>query len=132
MDVDESMLAVARRTAPDVEWIAGDLAALPDDVEARAPYDLIVLAGNVIPLLAPGTLDSTVAGLAGLLALGGVLVAGFGLDKAHLPPRCPVTPLTEYDAATTAAGLRLTARHSTWDGAPFDEDEGYAVSVHRR
>ena len=131
VDVDESMLAVAQRTAPDLTWVAGDLAALPAKVGERAPYDLVVLAGNVVPLLAAGTLDAAVAGLAGLLAPGGLLVAGFGLDARHLPPGCPVTPLEDYDAATERAGLRPEHRFSTWDGQPFDPSEGYAVSVHR-
>ena len=61
---------------------------------------------------------------------GGLLVAGFGLDPAHLPPRCPVTPLEDYDEAARSTGLSLQARYSTWDGAPFDPAEGYAVSVH--
>jgi SAM-dependent methyltransferase len=131
VDVDESMLAVARRTAPDLVWVAGDLAELPEQVRERAPYGLAVMAGNVVPLLAPGTLDATLTGLAEVLAQGGLLVAGFGLDAQHLPPGCPVTPLEEYDAAAERAGLRLEQRYSTWDRRPFDPSEGYAVSVHR-
>jgi SAM-dependent methyltransferase len=131
VDVDESMLAVAHRDAPDLDWVAGDLARLPGPVTARAPYDLVVMAGNVVPLLAPGTLDATLTGLSGLLAPDGLLVAGFGLDLAHLPPGCPVTTLEEYDAAADSAGLVLADRLGTWDGEPFRESVGYAVSVHR-
>jgi SAM-dependent methyltransferase len=131
VDVDESMLAVARREAPDLDWVAGDLAALPGPVSARAPYDLVVMAGNVVPLLAPGTLVTTMTGLAAALAPGGVLVAGFGLDRAHLPRGCPVTPLEEYDDAARRAGLVLAERVGTWDAQPFRAGEGYAVSVHR-
>jgi SAM-dependent methyltransferase len=132
VDVDGSMLAVARREAPDLRWVQGDLAALPGPVMERAPYDLVVMAGNVVPLLAPGTLDATVTGLSGLLAPDGVLVAGFGLDEAHLPRGCPVTPLEEYDAAAAAAGLVLAERLGTWDGEPFGPEGGYGVSVHHR
>lgn len=131
VDVDESMLAVARRTAPDVVWVAGDLAALPEPVRERTPYDLAVMAGNVVPLLAPGTLAAALTGLAAVLAPGGLLVVGFGLDAAHLPGGCPVTPLEEYDATAERAGLRLEQRFSTWEGQAFDPSEGYAVSVHR-
>lgn len=131
VDVDESMVGVARREAPDLVWLQGDLADLPADVWERGPYDLVVMAGNVIPLLAHGTLDDTVAGLAAVLAPGGLLVAGFGLDAQHLPPGCPVTPLADFDRATGSAGLEQVARFSTWDGQGFDEAEGYAVSVHR-
>ena len=132
VDVDESMLTVAREQRPSVPWLLGDLSALPSELGAAVPFDLAVLAGNVVPLLAPGTLPDAVRGLAGLLAPGGLLVAGFGLDPAHLPPRCPVTPLEEYDAAACSCDLAPVERFSTWDAAPFDPARGYAVSVHRR
>ena len=131
VDVDESMLAVARRAAPQVPWHRADLATLtPADLAGAAGFDLVVMAGNVVPLLAEGTVGRSVAALAALLRPRGLLVAGFGLDPAHLPPRCPVTPLEEYDEAASSAGLSLQARYSTWDGAPSDPAEGYAVSVH--
>lgn len=131
VDVDESMLAVARRAAPQVPWHRADLATLtPADLAGADGFDLVVMAGNVVPLLAEGTVGRSVAALAALLRPGGLLVAGFGLDPAHLPPRCPVTPLEDYDEAARSAGLSLQARYSTWDGAPFDPAEGYAVSVH--
>lgn len=132
VDLDPSMLEVARRDAPELMWVDGDLSALPEEVRTRAPYDLVVLAGNVVPLLAPGTLAATLGGLVGLLSPAGLLVAGFGLDGSHLPPGCPVTPLEEYDGATDAVGLARTHRFGTWDADPFDPAGGYAVSVHRR
>ena len=89
------------------------------------------MAGNVVPLLAEDTLPAVVAGLAALLRPGGLLIAGFGLDDAHLPPGCPVTPLVDYDAAAAAAGLTALERFSTWQAAAFDEAEGYVVTVHR-
>ena len=107
VDVDESMLDVAREQAPDATWLRGDLAALPDDLLDDRSFDLVVLAGNVVPLLAPGTLPDAVRRLARTLAPGGLLVAGFGLDAAHLPRGCPVTPLEEYDAVVTVAGLEV-------------------------
>ncbi|CAN5443828.1 class I SAM-dependent methyltransferase [soil metagenome] len=131
VDVDDSMLAVAREQAPDATWLRGDLADLPDALLAGLAFDLVVLAGNVVPLLAQGTLPAAVRRLAEPLAPGGLLVAGFGLDAAHLPRGCPVTPVEEYDAAATAAGLERVDRFSTWDAAPFDATAGYAVSVHR-
>ncbi|MFZ5848421.1 MAG: class I SAM-dependent methyltransferase [Actinomycetota bacterium] len=130
-DVDESMLAVARRTAPQVPWHRADLASLTAaDLDGADDFDLAVMAGNVVPLLAPGTVGRAVPALVALLRPGGLVVAGFGLDPAHLPPGCPVTPLAEYDDACSTAGLSLRARYSTWDGDPFDDSSGYAVSVH--
>ena len=130
-DVDASMLAVARRHAPNLAWIEVDLAKLAGDLAEQGPFDLIVMAGNVVPLLGGGSLPAVAHGLARLLAPAGRLVAGFGLDHAHLPAGCPVTPLQEYDAALHAAGLTLQERFSIWDGDPFDENDGYAVTVHR-
>lgn len=131
VDLDESMLAVARRGAPHLPWYQADLSRLTaGDLDGAADFDLVVMAGNVVPLLAAGTLERTVAAVAELLAPCGLLVAGFGLDSAHLPPRCPVTSLEEYDSACEAAGLRLRERYSTWDRAPFDAAAGYGVSVH--
>lgn len=131
VDLDPQMLEVARRHAPGLAWVHGDLAALPEDVRTRPPYDLVVLAGNVIPLLAPGTLAATLGSLVEVLAPEGLLVTGFGLDRAHLPPGCPVTTLEEYDGRADAAGLARTHRFGTWDAEPFDPAGGYAVSVHR-
>ena len=131
-DVDASMLAVARAASQDVTWVAGDLASLPPAVAEAGPYDLVVMAGNVVPLLAEGTLDAALGGLVATLAPAGLLVAGFGLDAGHLPPGCPVTPLEEYDAALASYGLGLVDRFATWERAPYDPVEGYAVSVHRR
>jgi SAM-dependent methyltransferase len=124
VDVDETMLAVARADAPDLDWRLGDLATL--DLEER--FDVVLLAGNIIPLLEPGTLGTVADRLAA--HTDGLLICGFGLDPAHLPPGCPVTPLADYDAAMSQAGFTIRDRWSTWDGVPFDESGGYVVTVH--
>jgi SAM-dependent methyltransferase len=128
VDVDEAMLDVARADAPDRDWRQGDLATF----DLGETFDVIVLAGNIVPLLEPGTLVAAAARLAAHLAPDGVLVCGFGYDEAHLPPGAPVTPLASYDEATAAAGPTLSQRWSSWDGQPFTDDGGYAVSVHTR
>jgi SAM-dependent methyltransferase len=131
VDADESMLEVARESAPTMPWFRADLAMLsPADLGDPEPFDLVVLAGNVVPLLAPGTLLQVVRALRGLLRPGALLVAGFGLDPEHLPRDCPVTPLREYDEACAASGLELSGRWSTWDQEPFAETSGYTVSEH--
>ncbi|CAL9278027.1 class I SAM-dependent methyltransferase [Streptomyces rochei] len=129
VDRDASMLAVARRSAPRLTWVQADLADL-DPSTAGAGFDLVVAAGNVFPLLAPGTEGAVAAALAGVLRPGGLLVAGFGLDREHLPVP-PGLTLAEYDGHCAAAGLTLTDRFATWDADPY-EGGGYAVSVHRR
>jgi SAM-dependent methyltransferase len=131
-DLDPSMLAVARARAPQLTWVQTDLATL-DLVPAGVDhvFDVVVAAGNVIPLVAPGTESDVVSALAQQLGTGGLLVAGFGLDAAHLPlPEATIT-LDDYDTWCAAAGLELTGRYSTWAGAQFDGG-GYAVSIHTR
>ncbi|WP_329022885.1 MULTISPECIES: class I SAM-dependent methyltransferase [unclassified Streptomyces] len=131
VDVDASMLAVARKQAPALPWYRADLAGFdPDALGIGTGFDLVVAAGNVMALLAPGTEAAVVARLAGALRPGGLLVAGFGLDAAHLPVP-PGLTLAEYDDHCAAAGLAPVDRFATWDAAPYDGG-GYAVSVHRR
>ena len=150
VDSDESMIAVARQAATDVAWLHADLTDLTDrpadplhllhPPDLAEPFDLVVAAGNVVPLLAPGTEAAVVTGLARCLARGGLLVAGFGLDAAHLPLAEAPFGLVDYDAWCADAGLVLQARYATWDGADFDtvgaqhagaQHAGYAVSIHR-
>lgn len=129
VDADPSMLDVARDLAPHLDWRLADLVDFTP-LPGEPPYDVVLLAGNVIPLLAPATLGTVVDRMAGVLAPGGRLVTGFGLDEAHLPSGCPVTSLDEVDAAFDAAGLSLVDRWSTWAGEPYDPESGYAVSVY--
>lgn len=130
IDLDDSMLDVARERAPQLPWFRTDLAEFdPATLGITADFALVVAAGNVLPLLTPGTEATVVKRLAGALRPGGLLVAGFGLDAAHLPVP-PTITLPEYDACCDAAGLTLVDRFATWDAAPYD-DGGYAVSVHR-
>ncbi|WP_344237983.1 class I SAM-dependent methyltransferase [Actinocorallia libanotica] len=131
VDLDESMLAVARKAAPDLPWFQADLAGFdPAALGIAADFDLVVAAGNIFPLLASGTEGEVARRLAAVLRPGGLLVAGFGLDRAHLPVPPSIT-LEEYDAHCAAAGLTLVDRFATWDADPYDGG-GYAVSVHHR
>ena len=56
--------------------------------------------------------------LAAALRPGGLLVAGFGLDDAHvpftMPPGFAFPDLAAWDAATAAAGLGLRERSADW------------------
>ncbi len=132
VDLDESMLAVARERGPDVTWLLEDLADLGGSDAGRAilerGFDLVVSAGNVIPLVARGTEATVVENLAAQLRPAGFLVAGFGLDPQHLPLDEAPVDLPSYDGWCAAAGLELIARYGTWDGDPYNGG-GYAVSV---
>jgi SAM-dependent methyltransferase len=130
VDSDEAMLAVARRTSTAVRWLLLDLV---DVAGLDRSFDLIVAAGNVMPLLAQGSEARTINGLADRLAPAGLLVAGFGLDTAHLPIDEVPFGLTEYDGWCSDAGLLLRERFATWSAEPFMADSGgYAVSLHQR
>ncbi|HEX3622562.1 MAG TPA: class I SAM-dependent methyltransferase [Acidimicrobiales bacterium] len=120
VDVDPSMLQVARAKRPDLDWIVGDLAS----VDLGRTYDVVVLAGNVMIFVAPGTEAAVVRNLARHLAPGGALVAGFSLEPGRLD-------LQTYDGHAAAAGLSSVERWATWDREPFTGGN-YAVSVHRR
>ena len=126
VDVDPEMVDVARERAPEVPWRVADLAGLDLGTE----FDVVVSAGNVVPLVADAV-PTVVERLARHLVPGGLLVTGFGLDEAHLPPGVPVVGLPAYDAACDAACLVLRDRYAGWDGAPY-AGGGYAVSVHHR
>jgi len=132
VDLDGAMLAQARAVAPHLTWVHADLAGF-DPVEHGLPggFDLVVAAGNVVPLAAAGTEAQVVARMAAALRPDGVLVAGFGLDAAHLPLPRASFGLPAYDAWCADAGLTLVERHATWEGVPY-AGGGYAVSVHRR
>jgi SAM-dependent methyltransferase len=131
VDSDSSMLAVAREVSDAVDWVEADLAELGEVTADLGQFDLVVAAGNVIPLLAPGTEAAVIHELARRLVSGGLLVAGFGLDDVHLPLPAAPFGLADYDAWCAATGLQLTDRHATWAGDLYDGG-GYAVSVHRK
>lgn len=124
VDLDDVMLTQARAKAPQLDWRLGDLSTLP----LGLAFNAIVLAGNVMIYLTPGTEAATLANLARHLLPGGLLIAAF-----ELTPK-PWTDLTlaSYDRLAAAAGLTLAARWSTWDQQPATPTDTYAVSVHTR
>jgi SAM-dependent methyltransferase len=121
VDLDPAMLSAARAKAPHLPWVQADLATFA----FRRQFDGVVLAGNVMIFLAPGTEASVVANLAAHLGPGGLLVAGFTLGPGRLD-------LASYDDLAARAGCQRTDRWATWEGAAFVPGGDYAVSVHRR
>jgi ubiquinone/menaquinone biosynthesis C-methylase UbiE len=120
VDVEQAMLDSARAKAPHLEWVLGDLSSveLPD-----SHFDLVVAAGNVMIFLELGTEAAVLSNLAGTVAPGGLVVAGFQVGRQ--------LTLERYDALGAAAGLELVNRWATWERAPYTGGD-YAVSVHRR
>ncbi len=123
IDADPAMLAEARSKAPTMTWLLGDLAEQQPGAGGE-PVDLVLLAGNVMIFLEPGTEEQVLVNLTRTLAPGGLVVAGFSLRPDGLtPPR--------YDEIAAAAGLESMARWATWDRQPFTGGD-YVVCVHRR
>jgi SAM-dependent methyltransferase len=122
VDLDPGMLEAARRKAPHLTWIQGDLADPSFTLGRR--FHLIVLAGNVLIFVTPGTEGTVLSNLAGHLAPGGRIVSGYSLAPGGFG-------VAAHDELAAEAGLSLTDRWSTWDRSPFAPDSTYAVSLHR-
>ena len=123
VDVDEAMLESARRKAPDLEWVHGDLA--DPTLEFGGTFDVVVMAGNVLIFVPAGAEGDVVANAARWLSPGGRLVTGYSLQPDGLGP-------ARHDALAARAGLALQDRWSTWDRHPYSARDRYAVAVHRR
>jgi 2-polyprenyl-3-methyl-5-hydroxy-6-metoxy-1,4-benzoquinol methylase len=121
VDADPSMIATARRLAPELEWTVADLTDPALDLGER--FDVVVMAGNVPLFTPPGTETALVATCARHLGDEGRLVAGFQLDRGY--------GLVRYDDDCRAAGLVPEGRWATWSGERFEEGGTYAVSTHR-
>ncbi len=119
VDLDARMLNQAREQAPDLDWRLDDLTT----IDLGRTFDLILLAGNVMLFLTPGTEALVLRNMARHLAPTGMLVAGFQIGRTALG-------IAHYDAAATAAGLALRERWATWERAPWTATSSYAVSIH--
>jgi len=120
VDLDPDMIAAARAKAPGIEWHVASLAGL----DLGRTFDVVALAGNVIPFVDPGIRSQAIAGCARHVAPFGALVMG-----ASLRAGWPTTD--EVDGWCADVGLETVERWSTWDGQPFGADSDYAVTVHR-
>jgi SAM-dependent methyltransferase len=123
VDADPAMLDAARRKAPGLHWVEGDLS--DPDLDLGQTFDVVVMAGNVLIFVAPGTEGRVIANAGRWLAPGGRLVAGYSVRSGGFGPE-------RHDALAAGAGLVLEDRWSTWDRRPFVPGGDYAVSVHRR
>ncbi len=120
VDADPDMIAAARVKAPELEWITADLAEL----DRPERFDVVVLAGNVVPYIAPERRARVVAACIAHLAPGGRLVAGFQLRTGWPTP-------DDFDRWCAAARAELVNRFATWERAPYAGGD-YVVAVHRR
>jgi SAM-dependent methyltransferase len=121
-DIDLLDLARAKTGARSgtTRWVLADLGA----VRIERPFDVAVLAGDVISFVEEGRESLVVANLARHLGPGGFLVSGQAVQD--------IGQLTAYDRWCQEAGLVAVDRFAGWDGGLHHPGSAYAVSVHLR
>jgi SAM-dependent methyltransferase len=123
VDLDEAMLEAARTKAPDLTWVRGDLA--DPALDLGRTFEVVVMAGNVLIFVRPGTEGQVIANGARWLRPGGLFVTGYSIRPGGFGPR-------QHDELAARSGLVLQDRWSTWNRRPFASDDDYAVTVHQR
>jgi SAM-dependent methyltransferase len=124
VDLDDRMLEAARAKAPDLIWIHADLTDPGLDLDGQT-FDVVVMAGNVLIFVPPGSEEQVIENAARWLRPGGHLITGYSLEPDGFGPR-------HHDVLAARAGLVLQDRWSTWDKHPSTPGDQYAVAVHRR
>lgn len=119
-DIDPQMLAEAQAKAPELQWVQSNLAAL----DIGRTFDVVVMAGNVILFVEPGTEKACVAGAARHVAPGGCLIAGFSLAQG--------VSVDAWEGWLRTAGLGPVERLSSWTGEPHTPASDYLVSIAER
>jgi SAM-dependent methyltransferase len=125
VDVDPALIEAAEQDYPGPHYLVGDLAEL--DLPARGipdPFDVIVMAGNVMAFLAPSTRTTVLSRLRAHLAEDGRAAIGFGAGRDY--------DFDEFLADAATAGLTPDLLLSTWDLRPFTEDSEFLVALLRR
>jgi len=120
VDADPVLIAAAREDHPGPRWLVRDLAELDLDEE---PFDIAVVAGNVMVFVAPGTEVEVLRRLRTHVRTAGRIVLGFALDRGY--------GIEQLDADAGTAGLELEQRFATWDLVPFTGDAEFAVTFLR-
>jgi SAM-dependent methyltransferase len=121
VDVDPALIEAARADHPGPRWLVGDLATLDLDED---PFDVAVLAGNVLVFVAPGSERTVLARVAAQVRPDGAVVTGFATDRDY--------GVADLDADAVAVGLQVEQRFATWDLRPWRADAGWAVTVLRK
>lgn len=125
VDADEVLIAAAREDFPDVEWLVGDLSELELAAAGqRRVFDAAILAGNVMPYLAPETEVEVLRRIGAHVRPDGPVLVGFGTTRGYA--------VADFDAHAAAAGLLMEQRFATWDLRPWHPGADFAVTVLRR
>ena len=105
VDLDDEMLDAARRKAPEIDWLCADLSTFA----LGRTFDVVALPGNVMIFCRPHDRAPIVARCAAHLSPGGLLIAGFNIERG-----VDALGVDEYDAAATDVGLELVERFAGW------------------
>lgn len=123
VDIDPVLIEAAREDHSGPRWFVADLATV--DLAALGepePFDAVVMAGNVMPYVAPGTEVAVLSRLRAHLRPDGFAVVGFHTARMDV---------AVFDGHVTEAGFTLEHRFATWDLRPWRDDAEFAVSVLR-
>ncbi|MGH1506216.1 MAG: class I SAM-dependent methyltransferase [Acidimicrobiales bacterium] len=120
VDLDPDLLARAQRRAPHIPWVRHDLATL----DLGRQFDVVVLAGNVLPFAERTACPAIVASLARHLAPGGTLVLG---ESLH--PGWPT--MADLETWSAGAGLEIAERYAGWDRTGWEPSSAYVVAILR-
>lgn len=127
VDKDQGLIDIAVGRYPGVPYLASDLLLLtPERLQVAGgvtSFDVVVLPGNVMVYLAPGSERRVLAVLTGLLRPGGRIVAGFATDRDYSPERVV--------ADAVAVGLTVEHRFASWHLDPWTEAADWLVIVLR-
>ncbi len=118
-DVDPVLIEAARADHPGPRWEVADLSSL--DLADEDPFDIAVMAGNVLVFVAPGTEVEVLRRVAAHVRPGGRIVTGFHTDRDYT--------VEQLDTDLESAGLTLQQRYATWDLQPWTDDADFAVTV---
>lgn len=128
VDKDAGHIAVGRSRYPGLPLLAHDLLTLDVPALNRAhmpgEFDIIVLAGNVMVYLAPGSERDVLANLVKLLRPAGKIIVGFSTDREY--------GVEQLDEDASRVGLSLEHRFGTWQLAKYDGTTNWATSVFTR
>ncbi len=127
VEKDAGLVEQSRATFPDVAVVQSDLLGLSPAFLASlgrpSSYDLVVVVGNVMVLLAEDTERQVLEALAGLLRPDGRMLVGFRMVGG--PQNARTYPADDFVADAEAAGLGVDAHYESYElRTGVDEDYG--------
>ncbi|WP_309082334.1 class I SAM-dependent methyltransferase [Zhihengliuella sp.] len=124
VDADPELIDAARQDHPGPSYAVVDLTELDLETLERAdPFDAVLMAGNVIVFVAPGTETEVLRRVRACVSPEGFIAVGLHVNR-HLA-------LAEFDRYAAEAGLRVEHRFSTWDLKAWHDDADFAVTILR-